>query len=227
MPSRIPHKHIDGVEHKRCNTCNILHPTTQYHVNKKNLDNLNGTCKLCRKKKSAARYIEKRAHILLTCKKYQKKNRKKLSLYQAKWVANNRDRVNTLRRERTKKRRKNDPTWAIAKDISSRLSHILSGRQKCRKTLELMGCSRLQLMLHLESRFNFYMSWDNRGPKGWHVDHIVPIRAFNLDNIVEQHVCFWYKNLQPMWAKDNIEKNGKYKKEDKQALIKEWIFYHI
>ncbi len=30
-----------------------------------------------------------------------------------------------------------------------------------------------------------------------------------------------------MWAKDNMQKNAKYKEEDKQALIKEWIFFHI
>ena len=212
---------------KRCNKCNILHPTTQYHINKKNSDNLNGTCKLCRKKRSAARYTEKRAHILLTCKKYQKKNRKKLSLYQAKWKAKNKDHVNTLRRKRAKKRRKNDPTWAIGKDLSSRLGHILAGRQKCGKTLELMGCSRLQLMSHLESRFDFYMSWGNRGPKGWHVDHNIPLKAFDMSNELHQRVCWWHRNLRPMWAGDNLKKHDKYKEEDKQKLIQEWIFYNI
>ena len=48
-----------------------------------------------------------------------------------------------------------------------------------------------------------------------------------MENPLEQKVCWWYKNLQPMWAKENIIKRDKYKEEDKQALIKEWIFYHI
>ena len=59
------------------------------------------------------------------------------------------------------------------------------------------------------------------------IDHRIPCAAFNLKNPVHQKVCFWYKNLQPMWAKENIIKRDKYKEEDKQALIKEWIFYHI
>ena len=51
--------------------------------------------------------------------------------------------------------------------------------------------------------------------------------AFDMENELDKRVCWWYKNLQPMWAKENIKKNAKYKEEDKQALIKEWIFYHI
>ena len=198
-----------------------------YHINKKNLDNLNGTCKPCRKERSAKRYKEKRGHILSVTKLYQKNNKKRVRAKQRVWALKNRDRINKQKRNREKKRRKVDLGWAISKDLSSRLSHILSGRQKCTKTLNILKCSKVKLMGHLESRFNDYMTWKNRGKHGWHVDHIIPQSAFNMENPLEQRVCFWYKNLQPLWAKDNIEKNDKYKEEDKKLLIKQWIFYNI
>ncbi|MEK6879601.1 MAG: hypothetical protein AABY22_08340, partial [Nanoarchaeota archaeon] len=33
-------------------------------------------------------------------------------------------------------------------------------------------------------------------PKIYHIDHIIPIRAFNFNSIWAQNVCFHYTNLQ-------------------------------
>ena len=53
----------------------------------------------------------------------------------------------------------------------------------------------------------------------WHVDHIIPCTAFDLTVDENQRICFWYKNLQPMWAKENLQKSNTYTEEEKQALI--------
>jgi hypothetical protein len=52
------------------------------------------------------------------------------------------------------------------------------------------------------------MSFENYGE--WVVDHIRPCASFNLINIDEQKECFNYKNLQPLWALDNLQKGSKY-----------------
>ena len=52
------------------------------------------------------------------------------------------------------------------------------------------------------------MSWSNYGE--WHIDHIKPCSLFNLELEEEQLECFNYKNLQPLWAIDNIKKGNKY-----------------
>ena len=52
------------------------------------------------------------------------------------------------------------------------------------------------------------MSWENYGK--WHIDHIKPCASFNLLEEDEQKKCFHYTNLQPLWAKDNLKKGGKY-----------------
>lgn len=73
---------------------------------------------------------------------------------------------------------------------------------------ELLGCSLLELELHLESNFQVRMTFDNYGE--WEIDHIKPISLFNLNNDDELFECCNYKNLQPLWKIDNIKKSNKY-----------------
>ena len=51
------------------------------------------------------------------------------------------------------------------------------------------------------------MNWSNQGK--WHIDHIIPLdSAKTQEEIIK---LFNYKNLQPLWAKDNIKKSNKMK----------------
>ena len=43
-----------------------------------------------------------------------------------------------------------------------------------------------------------------------HIDHIKPVSKFNLDNEEEFLDCCNYTNLQPLLAKDNLEKSNKW-----------------
>jgi hypothetical protein len=52
------------------------------------------------------------------------------------------------------------------------------------------------------------MSWENHGRGGWHIDHIVPCALFDLTRPEQQKSCFNYKNLQPLWEKDNLIKGN-------------------
>jgi len=54
------------------------------------------------------------------------------------------------------------------------------------------------------------MNWNNYGYYGWHIDHIKPCSSFDLSKDLEQRKCFHYTNLQPLLAKDNLEKGAKY-----------------
>ena len=51
------------------------------------------------------------------------------------------------------------------------------------------------------------MSWDNYGIKTWHIDHIKPISKHNLSDPEDIKNAFNYKNLQPLWASDNLSKS--------------------
>lgn len=49
------------------------------------------------------------------------------------------------------------------------------------------------------------MTWENHGE--WHIDHIVPLDLGNNEEEILQ--LNYYKNLQPLWAKENISKGNK------------------
>lgn len=53
------------------------------------------------------------------------------------------------------------------------------------------------------------MTWDNWAPKGWHVDHIIPLSSFDLTNRDQLLAACHYTNLQPLWAKENLQKGAR------------------
>ena len=115
-------------------------------------------------------------------------------------------------REYHSKRAKEDPTFRIAGALRARVRAAIksAGGQKKKKTEELIGCSIEELMVHLEEQFTEGMSWGNYGD--WHVDHIKPVASFSnlATDINEQKECFHFKNLQPLWAEENLRKGSKY-----------------
>ncbi len=66
-----------------------------------------------------------------------------------------------------------------------------------------------ELKQHLEKQFQPGMTWNNWKFDGWHLDHIVPLCKFDLMNPEQVKIATHYTNLQPLWAKDNLSKNGK------------------
>jgi hypothetical protein len=79
--------------------------------------------------------------------------------------------------------------------------------KKAHKTIELIGCPIGVCRKHLEKQFTNGMSWKNYGLYGWHIDHIIPLHEFDLTKPDEQKKAFYYKNLQPLFCKDNLVKN--------------------
>lgn len=50
------------------------------------------------------------------------------------------------------------------------------------------------------------MNWSNYG-SSWHIDHYLPLSAFDLSDANQLSEATHYTNLQPMWAMDNLRKN--------------------
>ena len=94
--------------------------------------------------------------------------------------------------------------------LRKRVLKALKGISKSAHTLELLGCSIEDFKKHLESLWKEGMSWENQGYKGWHIDHIRPCISFNLTDPEQQKQCFHWSNMQPLWAKENMEKGDKW-----------------
>lgn len=108
-----------------------------------------------------------------------------------------------------KNRRRTNPRFRIATCLRSRLNIALvaGGAKKAASTFALLGCSLDFLKAHLESRFRPGMTWENHGPV-WHLDHIKPCAKFDLTNPEQQKTCFHWTNLQPLFAKENLQKSA-------------------
>lgn len=98
--------------------------------------------------------------------------------------------------------------FKIRNNLRRRMAHALKGESKSAHTMELIGCSIEFLKEYIANKFTEGMSWDNYGE--WHLDHIRPCSSFDLSDPIQQKECFCYKNLQPLWAIDNLKKAYKY-----------------
>jgi len=74
---------------------------------------------------------------------------------------------------------------------------------------DIIGLSQEELRLYLESRFQPGMAWENWTTDGWHLDHIKPLAAFDLNNPEELKKACHYTNLQPLWSQENLSKSSK------------------
>ena len=83
------------------------------------------------------------------------------------------------------------------------------GATKDETTIELFGETKEFVWRHLESQFKEGMTRYNNTPKGWHIDHIIPMSSFNLNDPEERKKCCHYSNLQPLWWWENLSKSDK------------------
>ena len=90
--------------------------------------------------------------------------------------------------------------------MRSRLAGAIRTKAKAGSAVKDLGCSIEELKKHLEDQFTEGMTWDNWSPNGWHIDHIKGLASFDLTDSEEFKAAANYKNLQPLWAKDNREK---------------------
>lgn len=117
----------------------------------------------------------------------------------------NRETVNNY----IKTRRANDPIFRLRVQLSDRIRKKMRAHSTVKdKTLrDILGCSVHELREHLSSQFDDTMTWENYGIKGWHIDHITPLATAKTKE--EVYKLWYYENLQPLWAKENLKKGSK------------------
>jgi len=156
------------------------------------------------KQKQKEWYIKNKIKILIKVKNRYRKNRKSILKYKKEYGLKHRDRINKYLIEK----RKINIEFRILCNLRKRLWKVLKENSKSLRTIELLGCSLGKLKKYLEKQFKSGMSWSNYGL--WHIDHIKPCASFDLSKVSEQKKCFYYSNLQPLWAKDNLSKKDKF-----------------
>lgn len=158
-------------------------------------------------------YRENRIKMLEKQKIYQEENREKCQEKARRWAKNNPDkvRIKSAKQRSTLKGKLN-------MIITAGVYKSLHGTKNGRKWESLLGYNYEQLKKHLEKQFTDGMSWGNIGL--WHVDHKIPISAFNFEKPEDLDFkrCWTLKNLQPLWARENLRKNDKLSKPFQPSL---------
>ncbi len=220
---------------KRCKRCGKIRDLSEFHKDRTRKDGFSPYCKQCIHERADWRSpIQKETHKrnqkklyhensvfrqkkLNFNKKYREENKEYFEKYyssekfkESLCQSNKRRMESGKQHEYFKVRRKEDKSFALTCSLRTRLTRALKDSYKTDSTFNLIGCSLEDLKKHLENQFVDGMTWDNYGGRsGWQVDHIIPCSHFDLTKEENQRICFNFRNLQPLWAKDNNQKKNK------------------
>ena len=159
-------------------------------------------CAICDKKLSIRNKIG-------TCRKHRGLSPVRRE-YEKSWQKDNMEKYRAGKRQWNRKH----PEYFVAyraSDIRKKIAHAL--RVRIRRVIRQgsaiknLGCDVSEFITYLENKFTEGMTWENYGK--WHIDHIKPLSSFDLTNPDQLAQACNYKNMQPLWAADNIRKNNK------------------
>lgn len=158
-----------------------------------------------RKEYNKEYYRRNKSKIAQKYKEYKQRNKEKLDLYNKEYNKNYRQYNKEKSNQRYSKLYKTNTIYKLERILRGRLSNALSKirAKKCQPTFDLVGCSIVELKIHIEKQWQPGMNWDNYNLYTWHIDHIKPVNTFDLLDPEQQKQCFHYTNLRPLWSKDN------------------------
>lgn len=183
---------IDEKEYFKCSKCGEIKPKEDFFKESKNAHGYSYACKECKRKQQ---------------KEYMQTEEYKQKISEWNKVYRRKERFVEYRNNYYQNRRELDPNFRLLMNMRGRISKAIKRNSKRGKSIELLGCSIEFLKQYLEKQFKPGMTWENYGTE-WQVDHIVPCSWFDMFQSHHQFVCFNYRNLQPLWTKENQLKHN-------------------
>lgn len=226
---------------KICAGCGLLLPLSNFSKRKNKYSKFRSRCVICFrlysrnyrannidsvKETRKVLYIKHKDKQLAASKKYQNINREKVRAKQKEWAQNNKDKNNSLRRQKYK----NNANYKLRSVISASINTMLKKKalnKQGRSITNFLSYSIQELKLHIENQFEPWMSWSNWGKYSisswndndqltwtWQIDHIVPQCCFFFTSVEDDGFkqCWALKNLRPYSAKQNILDNNRMNK---------------
>jgi len=120
---------------------------------------------------------------------------------------------------------RDEPTEKFKRYIRTRIYNCLKNYNKTKHSIEYLGCSSFEYSNYIFN-YNTKYTLENYG-KEWHIDHVIPISKFNLNNLEEQMTAFNWRNTMPLCSSDNLSKNNKIIKSQVEQHYKILKKYHI
>jgi hypothetical protein len=127
-----------------------------------------------------------------------------------RWRDENRDKVRAKQR-RADAKIQQSPIHVLNKRIKGRIRELLRGDFAPGTIGKHLEFTKAELVAHIGRQFTRGMTWERLLAGEIHVDHIVPIAAFNIKAIgdAEFRACWALGNLRPLWAVENWAKQAK------------------
>lgn len=199
-----------GLYRRCCKKCKLEQDKKRYLAKKDEINQRRKKVYLLNKEliseKRKAKYREKKQYkdsIHQSNQKYREKHIEQCRENSRNWSKSNKE-----KRHEYYKLKCQDPFYVYKLNIRSSINNYLKAKgysKNYRKTEDILGCSKLEFMKYIESKFEEGMSWQNHGE--WHLDHILPMATAKTEE--EALKLNHYTNFQPLWAIDNLKKGAK------------------
>jgi hypothetical protein len=221
---------IDNETNQTCNNCNLSKPQSSFI--KRRL-----ICKDCNNEKRKNKYSSDESHRKNTIQKASEFKHKKVVERQKTKLdeigegnkkcsvcstikPSDRFRHNRLR---CKDCERDNPVEKIKRNVRGRIWYALGGRKEMR-TIVYLGCNSRDYIQWI-SKYDERYTLENRG-KEWHIDHVIPLSRFNLEDEEEQLIAFNWRNTMPLSARENLSKNSKIIKTQVEQHLSYLKKYH-
>lgn len=117
---------------------------------------------------------------------------------------------------------RDDPLSTIIRRTRTRIIACL--RKKNKHTIDYLGCNctfYMDWILKVNTKYTF----ENYGTE-WHIDHVIPLSKFDLNDEEQQLIAFNWRNTMPLSVKENLSKNNKILQSQIQQHVSNLLEYH-
>jgi len=220
---------INNETEQKCNFCNETKQISLFIKNRK-------ICVQCNNTKRRTKYENDENHRILAIqkatefkqKKIAEKNKKKeeelgIDNKKCKYCESIKHK-SCFRNKRLKCKdcERDEPCEKLKRNIRSRIVSALYNKKK--HTVEYLGCNIPEyLNWLLKNECNYTL--ENRGSE-WHIDHVIPLSHFNLEDEEQQLIAFNWRNTMPLSCEENLKKNNKIIKSQIEQHYKKLVEYH-
>ena len=231
---------------KQCNTCGVTKDHSEFSTKpgRNGIRRLSHECKMCRSAKSKAKYAnetqEERENRISKAKAWTASNRDVVNGLKRKYRIEKKViklssmphdhhvrayqsyqsyqlRQSLIKHDQHVKEWKSFVRYAVYQRLKRGVQRGMKDKAANSNWPDYLGYSVDELIDHIESQFTDGMGWHNMSE--WHIDHVVPICAFDIQSADSEDFkrCYSLDNLMPVWAEDNM---NKYYNSDKFMIIK-------
>lgn len=145
---------------------------------------------------------------------YYAQNKEKIKERKKNYKENNKEKVK-IQKLKSQRKSLSTPTGRLKHNIRAAINRSLieSGYEKHYTSEKILGCSIQYFKKYLESKFEPWMNWENKGKYngqknyGWDIDHIIPLSSAKTEkDVIELN---HHKNIQPLCSYINrdVKKN--------------------